>query len=139
MRRGFGNGFLLFCFLLPLTTVAAPASTGIEGRWLLDFDGQDPGRVQLTMQRRTAQGSWNNSSTYALSALHGLSRPAGAAEVPAHFEIARDAGHLVFDGHVNESGGAGHFLFLRSGEFAGVLKGFGYAEPTEDQLYSMTL
>src|SRR5712691_9672682 len=97
---------------------SAQESGPIEGRWLLDFDREDGSRLQLTLQRRTpGHGSSNNSSSFAVSAFRGLTRPAGQADAPAHFEIARDAGRILFEGLVNESGGSGRFQFMPAPDF----------------------
>src|SRR2546421_2589999 len=101
--------FVAVLYLLSLASSGGSPENGpVEGRWLLDFDRSDGSRLQLTLQRRTSgHGSWNNSSTYPVGAFLGLTRPAGQADVPTRFEIARDAGRIQFEGVVNESGGSG--------------------------------
>ncbi len=110
----------------------------VEGRWILDFDRSE-GRVQLTMKRRTSNGSWTNSSTYSVQDFRGLSRPAGAAQAPARFDIVRDAGTFHFEGRLDESGGAGSFAFAANPEFERAWRAMGYGPLADDQAYSFTV
>lgn len=114
------------------------APQSVEGRWLLDFDRSE-GRLQLTMKRRTARGSWNNSSTYSLQDFRGLSRPAGSAKTPARFEMVRDAGTFHFEGSLDADGGAGTFRFAANPEFERAWRAMGYGALDEDKAYSFTV
>ena len=110
----------------------------VEGRWILDFERSE-GRVQLTMKRRTSNGSWTNSSTYAVQDFRGLSRPEGAAQAPARFDMVRDAGTFHFEGRLDESGGAGSFAFAANPEFERSWRAMGHGALAEDQAYSFTV
>ncbi len=110
----------------------------LEGRWLLDFD-RDDGRIQLTIRRSSSHGNWNNSSSYSLADFRGLSRPSGTARTPAHFEMARDAGTIRFDGELDESGGSGRFQFAANPEFDRYWRALGYSGLGTDEFYSFTM
>ena len=120
------------------TEAVSDTPQSVEGRWILDFDRSE-GRVQLTMKRRTSHGSWNNSSTYSLQDFRGLSRPAGASPAPARFDMIRDAGTFHFEGHLDESGGAGSFAFAANPEFERAWRAMGYGALADDQAYSFTV
>lgn len=133
--RGIVPAILLSLFLgVPRP---APGQT-LEGRWLLDFDGDD-GRIQLTIRRSSSHGNWNNSSSYSLADFRGLSRPSGTVQKPVHFEMARDAGTIRFDGELDESGGSGRFQFAANPEFDRYWRALGYSGLGTDEFYSFTM
>ena len=109
--------------LLAEQAASGPAAT--SGRWLIDFDPD--GTLQLTLKRKAnGHGSWNSSDDYRVKDFQDLQRPSGTTEVPAHFQMVRDAGTFTFDGQLNASGGAGHFSFASNPEFLAALSKMGY-------------
>lgn len=109
-----------------------------SGRWVLDFEPD--GSIQLTLKRRAdGHGNWSSSDDYLTKDFRGLQRPAGSAEVPARFEMVRDAGTITFEGQLNESGGSGRFSFAANGEYVAALAKMGYRSPAGDDLFSLTV
>jgi hypothetical protein len=135
-----GRRWIALALAFAAFTVVFPrlARADIDGRWIADFDRPDD-RVQLTTKRsRAGRGNWTNSHSYPISAFRGLSRPSGAASVPARFELGRDAGTLVFEGQLDSAGGAGRFSFAPSSDFAREMERTGYSLSEED-LFTATL
>ncbi|HEV8610329.1 MAG TPA: hypothetical protein VGS98_09710 [Thermoanaerobaculia bacterium] len=124
---------------LAMTTFALPrvAQAAIEGRWIAEFDQPDD-RVQLTTKRGSGRHNSENSCSYPLSAFRGLVRPASKTPSPARFELARDAGTVVFEGQLDSDGGAGRFSFAPSSDFAREMGRTGYSL-SEENLYTATL
>src|SRR5262244_311832 len=128
--------------LAALLCLAAPASSraqDVEGRWLLDFDSYERGRLQLTMKRTVSRGNWSNSDSYSIDEFRGLSIPAGRASVPAHFEMVRDAGTVRFEGQLDETGGSGRFTLVPNREFESFWRSRGYDSLSIDDYYSFTM
>jgi hypothetical protein len=123
-----------------LTLFAIPrlANAAVEGRWIAEFDNDDHDRVQLTTKRSQRNGHSSNSCSYPLSAFRGLSRPPSSANVPARFELVRDAGNVVFEGQLDSSGGAGRFSFAANPEFQRDMGRLGYSLD-EEKLYTATM
>jgi hypothetical protein len=97
--------------------------------------------VQLGLRRRGGgRGSWNSSFAVPLSELRGLSSPeveAPSAEV--HFELARDAGTVRFEGRFVDGAGAGHFTFTPSAEFAAEMRARGWGSLDAEKLFSLAV
>src|SRR5262245_51581767 len=88
---------VLALVILPAGLMSAQTVTG---RWLLDFDTDSS--IQLTLkQRESGHGNWSSSDDYRLEDFRGLVRPQGSADVPATFEMVRDAGTIRFEGQLN--------------------------------------
>jgi hypothetical protein len=113
------------------------AQAAIEGRWIAEFEQSDD-RVQLTTKRGSPRHHSENSCSYPLSAFRGLVRPASKTPVPARFELARDAGTIVFEGQLDSDGGAGRFSFAPSSDFAREMQRSGYSL-SEENLYTAAL
>lgn len=124
---------------LAMTTFALPrvAQAAIEGRWIAEFDQPDD-RVQLTTKRGSGRHNSENSCSYPLSAFRGLVRPASKTPEPTRFELARDAGTVVFEGQLDSDGGAGRFSFAPSSDFAREMERAGYSL-SEENHYTATL
>jgi hypothetical protein len=121
-----------------LSLLAAPiAQAAIDGRWIAEFEKND-GRVQLTTKRGSGRHHSTNSSSYPLSAFRGLVRPASRTPAPARFEMARDAGTLVFEGQLDSEGGSGRFSFAPNPDFAREMERAGYSLSEED-LFTATM
>jgi len=130
---------LIALILSALLASAVFAEEPIRGRWFLELPVVG-GEVELTLNRRSGKhGHWNSSFDLPVAQLKGFSPPSSGADVPVHFELARDAGTLVFDGHANATGGSGRFLFTADRGFAAELAGKGYGSLPEEKLYAMAV
>jgi hypothetical protein len=133
-RRGLGIAVAILAAASTLA-LSRPAQAAIEGRWIAEFD-EDRDRVQLTTKRGSARHRSTNSSSYPVSAFRGLARPASATPAPARFELARDAGSVVFEGQLDSSGGSGRFSFVPNPEFLREMGRMGYSLSEEEQFTS---
>ena len=113
---------------LAATALVLPrlAQAAIDGRWIAEFE-KDEDRIQLTTKRGAGRHHSSNSCSYPFSAFRGLTRPASSTPTPARFELARDAGTVVFEGQLDASGGAGRFSFVPSADFKREMAGMGYS------------
>jgi hypothetical protein len=131
---------IALAFAVAAAILAAPrlAQAAIDGRWIAEFEtGED--RVQLTTKRGSGRHHSTNSCSYALSAFRGLARPATRTPAPARFEMARDAGTLVFEGQLDSEGGSGRFSFAPSADFKREMAGMGYSLDEEELFTSAML
>jgi hypothetical protein len=124
----------LVLFALPL----AASDEAITGRWLIDFD--EDGSLQLTLKHGArGHGSWNSSDDYAVKDFRGLQRPSAREEVPARFELVRDAGTIAFEGHLSSSGGSGRFSFSPNAEYVQALRSMGHRVSDGETLFSLAV
>jgi len=139
-KTNFRLALALVLLAAPLTVAGLPRASGepMSGRWIVDFDKD--GWLELTLKRRSdGHGNWTSSNDYKVSDFQGLSRPAGTAEAPAHFQLVRDAGTIAFDGTLGASGGSGSFSFAGNSEYVAALGRMGYRTPDSDELFSLAL
>jgi hypothetical protein len=114
---------------------ASIAQAAIDGRWIAEFEKND---VQLTTKRGSGRHHSTNSSSYPLSAFRGLARPGSRTPAPKRFELARDAGTVVFEGQLDSDGGSGRFSFDPNPDFAREMERAGYSLSEED-LFTATM
>jgi hypothetical protein len=119
----------------------APAEEAITGQWMIDPTPL-PDQIELTLHRSNHPfGSHTNSSSFPVNQLKGLSRaqrdsPGG---LTARFEIARDAGTLACEGYFKQGHGAGQFTFSPDASFISDMRGLGYSNLSQEQVYSMAV
>lgn len=145
----------LACVPASRTAVTTAAQTSaqerFEGQWLVEFQPDEQGRVQLTLSyqesRERKDGSkgysnWNNSFRIEPQKLDGLSREQAMSSsgTNVRFQLRRDAGALECEGWFREGKGSGHYRFVPNANFASELRGRGISgEPTTRQLFRMAL
>ena len=89
----------------------------ISGQWTIGR-ASEPDRVQLTLQRNTADSSMSNSTPVDFAQFRGVS-PAqlNSTGRVAQFELVRDAGTFRLDGYLRSGGGGGTFQFSPNPKF----------------------
>lgn len=82
--------------LVPASGTSQPASEPLAVDWTVEQRGEDAGKVQLQISRRTAKGHWMHGNTTALADLEGLSAAdlASSTGTPVRFRMARESGTL---------------------------------------------
>lgn len=120
---------------------AQAAQAAITGEWLADFNRKNADEVQFTIIRRSARGGNHTSSDgLRLSEFQGLTREqAFGARNEARFRLVREAGTFEFEGSFREGKGAGHWTLTPNQSFVSAMRGRGYDNLTEDDLFSAAL
>lgn len=127
---------VLFVCLLAVPVLAA--ADVIRGAWHMTPSLGD--RVQLELSRK----NYHNGNTMRLTDFRGLSsiNTNAAAEVPAQFQLVREAGTFDFTGTFNDGDGVGRFTFSPDTAYAGKLRGIGVvvdSDLTDERLFSLAL
>ena len=127
---------VLFVCLLAVPVLAA--ADVIRGAWHMTPSFDD--RVQLDMSRKNN----HNGNTMRLGDFRGLSavNRNAAGEVPAQFQLVRDAGTFDFNGTFSDGDGVGRFTFTPDAAYGGKLRGIGVAvdsDLTDERLFSLAL
>ncbi|HET8646033.1 MAG TPA: hypothetical protein VFO85_11110, partial [Vicinamibacteria bacterium] len=128
-----------------LAVAVSAAAEGQTGTWTISpasgkHEGARGPSVQLSMKMRSPSGgSWNNSSSIALSELRGLRAEQLDTDGDVRFQIVRDAGTFDLEGRFRRGSGAGHFTFTPNAEFARALAAMGYGAVDADQAFSLAV
>lgn len=119
---------------------AAPAQERIAGEWAitpLEWEDAAAGQVQLALMGRP--GSIMGRAI-PLARFRGLPPQAmAAADAPARFQLAGEAGTVTFDGRFRDGRGSGDFTFTPDAGFAAGLSRRGLERPTAQEQLSLTL
>src|SRR5689334_9778100 len=120
----------------------APQEMPTSGTWSLrswtQKDGQFETALELSWQR--GEDHWGSRS-WMLEPIAGITREqieAGKTSV-VHFEIARDAGTFVCDGHVGKGSGAGLYDLQIASSYAEGLAKRGIGRPSREQQIRLAL
>ncbi len=114
---------LAMCALAVLFVYAQSTS---RGTWTADVRSEEPGTLNLQMQRASKHS--NMGTNFKVADLHGLDPAAlKGSNVPVKFDLARDAGTIAFTGTFNDGLGHGEFLFTANQEYLKDMKAMGYA------------
>jgi hypothetical protein len=126
---------LVLAILAVVATLVYAQSTA-RGTWTAEVRSDEPGTVNLQMQR--AMKHSNMGSNFKLADLHGLD-PAGlkGANTPVKFDLTRDAGTIAFTGTFNEGLGHGEFQFTANPEYLSGMKALGYQD-VDDKAFELT-
>jgi uncharacterized protein (UPF0335 family) len=117
------------------------AQSSSTGEWLVDFSRKNPEEVQLTIVRRSSRGGQQTSSGgIRLSELQGLTREqAFGVRTDVNFRIVREAGTFQCEGYFREGKGAGFWTLTTNPNFVSAMRGRGYDNLTEDDLFSAAM
>jgi hypothetical protein len=127
---------MLFVCLLAVPVLAA--ADVIRGAWHMTPSLAD--RVHLEMSRKNN----HNGNSMRVGDFRGLNavNMKAAGEVPAQFQLVRDAGTFDFNGTFNDGDGVGRFTFTPDAGYAGKLRSIGVAvdsDLTDERLFSLAL
>ncbi len=133
--------FTLLVCLLALPAVAA--ADVIRGAWHISpqksVAPQAPGRIHLELSRKNN----HHGNTMDVSEFRGLDaiNSSTAGEVPAHFQLVREAGTFDFTGTFQSGDGVGRFTFTPDPSYASRLRGLGITaeEMSDDKLFSLAI
>ena len=141
--------FGLFAFLAAIivtddnaNSVKAQVSQKIiTGEWFADFNRSKSGEIHFTFQRRSEKGGFSmTSNNLSLAELQGLSaEAASSAKTAVTFNIVREAGTFVCEGLFREGTGAGFWTLTSNEKFVSAMRGRGYDNLTEADLFSAAL
>lgn len=150
-RRRAGSLFVAFLVLSSLACVNAgganfigvgrAAQSAITGEWLAEFSRKNADEVQFTVIRRSERGGQHNSSNgIPLGELQGLTRQqTSGAKTEVSFRLVREAGTFQCEGFFREGKGAGHWTLTPSQSFVSAMRGRGYDNLSEEDLFSAAL
>ena len=116
-----------------------PAQSSATGEWLADFSRKNPEEVQFTIIRRSARGGgqYTSSGGILLSELQGLTREqAFSAKADVNFRLVREAGTFLCEGFFKGGKGAGHWTLTTNPSFVSAMRGRGYDNLSEDDVFS---
>ena len=124
-----------------LVSPVQAAQRAITGEWIADFNSKNADEVQLTIIRRSARGGNHSSSNgVRLSEFQGLTREqAFGTRTDVRFRLVREAGTFECEGSFREGKGAGHWTLIPNQSFISAMRGRGYDNLTEEDLFSAAL
>jgi hypothetical protein len=129
----------LFILILAFTVTLEAADT--IGTWAIQ-SLPVANRLQLSLQVTSGgKGNFQSSSAFDISQVQGLTaaQMASPAGTVARFEIVREAGTFICEGYFKAGNGAGTFVFKPNPAFISQMASFGFADVTEDKLFSMAM
>ena len=103
------------------------AQTGFAGDWKAEIRSEkNLDKIQLSLERRNAEGKNQHSSSYSYNDLQGLSREKALAGGTVKFSIVREAGTIECEGSFQGGKGAGTFRFTANRQFISAMKTRGF-------------
>jgi hypothetical protein len=115
--------------LVALLTVshAAVAQQTLTGDWKASPHSENPDKIQLSFERRTAKGGRNQMGmNYDYAELQGLTREQAAAGGAVKFSLVREAGRIDCEGSFRNGKGSGTFRFTGNPTFVTAMKARGF-------------
>lgn len=140
MNRPLAFAFALMCALVTVSS-ACVAQSPDWIRFTLEPSHKDANRIRASIhQQRDDQDHDNWSTGFMPSDLIGLdvSSFRNAGTRPLHFAIARDAGRLDCSGNGGNNYATGNCSFTPDLGFLQLLSSRGIAQPTRDQMFTLT-
>jgi|SRR5581483_124906 len=124
------------CSLIAATAALALAQNQ-HGEWTLG-PCDTPGKIHFSLQSADDHRSFNSSSDWNISDLHGLDLSiAGKHDV--HFTIARDAGSIEAEGFAKDGEGAGLYTFQANPQYIHQMETLGFPGITPEQQLAFAL
>jgi hypothetical protein len=120
--------------------IPAWAQATVEGTWTTRTrESDDGGRwIQLSMELDSDTGTWGWSVD--ADDLNGISYDQLAGDVSgARFELARDAGTVVFEGAVRNGRGSGSFAFTPNPGWQRDMAQMGYDDLSDRQVFQAAI
>ena len=117
----------------PLATIPQNVMTG---EWTASLDKNDPGKIQLNLERRTDSGRRSQmGQTYDFAELQGLSREQVLNGGAVKFSLVREAGRIDCEGSFQNGKGSGTFQFTGNQSFVAAMKsrGFDFEEDSNSE------
>lgn len=129
------NALKLCCLIAAAAALAFAQSQ--RGEWTLNRSDTS-GRVHFSLQSRDDHHSFDSSSDWNVSDLHGLDL-ATAAKHDVQFSIVRDAGTIQAEGFVKDGEGAGLFTFEANPQYIQEMEALGFDGITPEQQLAFAL
>ncbi len=96
-----------------------------DDNWNDKQDIDDPNKIHISFERRTAHGRNQNGSSYNYSDLQGLTKEQ-AQNGKVNFRLVREAGTVECEGTFVNGKGSGTFTFAPDAGFVGAMKARGF-------------
>src|SRR6476661_3874586 len=87
------------------------AQSAISGTWRASTNDEKSGSIQLSFERRSDKGNWQNGSSFQISDLAGLTAE-NIRNGKVSFRLVREAGTIECEGSFVDGKGSGTFRFL---------------------------
>jgi len=108
---------------IALLLAATVHAETLRGTWTMLPSSHDSGRVQLNVNRDSANSHMSWGETMPLSAFEGLSSSTiGSSRATSNFALRREAGTFEFEGTFRDGDGAGHFTFTPNQSYMAALR-----------------
>ena len=127
MRKNSIFTVLSFLFIvIVIGKLVIVAQAPITGTWTANTREEKDGRINLSLERRSASGGHNQmGKTYDYSDLQGLTREQ-AQNGKVSFRLAHEAGTIQFDGEFLNGRGSGTFTYTPNGSFFDAMRSRGF-------------
>ena len=96
-----------------------------DHNWNDEQDRDDPNKIHISFERRTANGRNQNGSSYNYNDFQGLTRKQ-AQNGKVNFRLVREAGTVECEGSFINGKGSGTFAFTPDAAFVGAMKARGF-------------
>lgn len=129
--------FAFATLALMILVMPALAGGGFSGTWTL-APSEQPGMVQLGIERRSESAHMQTRNDWPVNAFHGLD-PANSTRRDATFSVQREAGRIDFDGQLDGHLGAGRFTFAADPQYLTAMRAMGFVDIDEDVQFAMAV
>ena len=115
-----------FGFLVLIAGFKVTAQGVLTGDWTASLSKDEPGKINLSFERRSDGGQHQFGQTYDFSEFQGLTREAALAGGPVKFSFVREAGRIDCEGSFENGKGSGTFRFMSNQHFVAAMKARGF-------------
>ena len=119
------NGLLAAMFTIAFVALATLAQGPITGTCEVSVKEKSPDKVQLSFERKSEHGRNQNSNSYSLSEIQGLSRDQ-VTNGRSTIRLVRDAGTIECDAAFVNGKGTGTFTFTPNRGFVNAMRSRGF-------------
>ncbi len=126
MRKFYYPGIAgLAIIIIAFGSYVIVAQSAVSGTWKASTSDQKSGSIELSFERRSDQGNWQNGSSFQISDLDGLTAE-NARNGKVSFRLAREAGTIECEGAFVDGKGSGTFRFLPDPGYLAAMKSRGF-------------
>lgn len=119
------SGISAAIVMIAVGAFVTAAQTGLNGTWEASIKEKSPDKIQLSLERKTDHGKNQNSNSYSLSELQGLSREQ-VSNGRVSFRLVRDAGTIECEGAFVNGRGSGTFKFVPNRGYIDAMRSRGF-------------
>ncbi|HSB08532.1 MAG TPA: hypothetical protein VLM38_03395 [Blastocatellia bacterium] len=112
------------------------AQEAFRGDWTGEFENK---RCRLSLKTSRGGSILDSWASFEAESIKGLTVPDSSDITPIHFEVAREAGTIVFDGMTKNGHGIGDYLFTPNRDYLSAMKSMGYDNLSNEQLLRLAL